>query len=185
MLFPIRGVDRAQGFLVVDHDANVDSERCLYITKFASMNLEMSNLCFRLKDEIRERKLVEELLRKERNKVQSYLDVAEVMPIGLTRDCKVDLINRKGCQILGYPAEEVVGKNWFDNFVEKDEKAKSVSLFNQIMDDPVEGGVFSQSKILNSCGELRSIEWNNTRVFNEEGLVVGTISCGTDVTELR
>lgn len=185
MLFPIRGVDRAQGFLVVDHDINVDSERCQYITKFASMILEMSNLYFRLKDEIRERKLLEELLRKERNKAQSYLDVAEVMLIGLTRDGKVDLINRKGCQILGYPAEEVVGKNWFDNFVQKDEKAKLVSLFNQIMDDPVEGGVFSESKILNSYGELRSIEWNNTRVFNEEGMVVGTISCGTDVTELR
>ena len=185
LLFPIRGVDRAQGFLVVDHDKNVDSERCQYITKFASMILEMSGLYFRLEDEIKERKLLQELLTKEKNKAQSYLDVAEVILIGLAKDGKVDLINRKGCQILGYPAEEVVGKNWFENFVEKDEKAKLVSLFKEIIDNPAEGARFYENKIINSCGELRSIEWNNTRVFNEEGMVVGTISCGMDVTELK
>ena len=185
MLFPIRGVDRAQGFLVVDHAQNVDSERCQYITKFASMILEMSSLYFRLEDEIKERRLLEELLIKEKNKAQSYLDVAEVMLIGLDTDGTVDLINRKGCQILGHPAEDVVGKNWFDNFVEKNEKAKLVSVFNQIVEGDAEVGKFYENNVINSSAELRSIQWNNTRVFNDEGLVVGTISCGTDVTEQK
>ncbi len=185
VLFPIRGVEQAQGVLVVDHDQNVDSERCQYITKFASMILEMSRLYFRLEDEIRERKLLEELLTSEKNKARSYLDVAEVMLIGLDNDGTVDLINRKGCQILGYPAEEVVGKNWFDNFVEKTERAGLISVFDHILDGDAEAGKFIENNVINSNGEFRSIQWNNTRVFNDKGLVVGTISCGTDVTEQK
>ncbi len=185
ILFPIRGANQAQGFLVVDHAQNVDSERCQYITKFASMILEMSSLYFRLEDEIKERRLLEELLIGEKSKAQSYLDVAEVMLIGLDNDGTVDLINRKGCQILGYPAEDVVGKNWFDNFVEKNEKAKMVSVFDQILDGDADVGKFFENNVINSSSELRTIQWNNARLFNDEGMVVGTISCGTDVTEQK
>lgn len=185
MLFPIRGMDLAQGFLAIDHSDQVDTERCQYITKFASMILEMSSLYFRLDDEIRERRILQELLVKEKNKAQLYLDVAEVMLIALDKDGKVDLINRKGCQILGYPQEEVVGKNWFDNFVEKTDKADLVSLFSETIDLDMDSATNFENNIINSRGERRIIAWRNTRVVDENEHVVGTISCGTDVTDQK
>ncbi len=185
MLFPIRGMDIAQGFLVIDHSDNFDTERCQYITKFSSMILEMSGLYFRLEDEIKERRLLEELLTKEKNKAQSYLDVAEVMLIALDKEGKVDLINRKGCQILGYPPDEVVGKNWFDNFIDRTDKVDLLSVFSKVLNNESDTAKFSENNIITSRGEHRIIEWHNTRVTNDEGRVTGTISCGTDVTEQK
>lgn len=185
LVFPIRGIKSAQGLLVVDHAEKVDTERCQYITKFSSMILEMSTLYFRLEDEIKERRLLEELLIRERNKAQSYLNVAEVMIVGLDRDGKVDLINRKGCQILGYPAEEVVGKNWFDNFVDKNGEGARTSFHSQILENNLDTGKFFEGSVVNSSGELRHIQWRNNRVLDEDGQVVGTISCGTDITDQK
>lgn len=185
MLFPIRGIEFAQGFLVVDHDEEVDTERCQYITKFSSMILEMSSLYFRLEDEIRERQILEDLLIEEKNKAQSYLDVAEVMLIALDTHGNVDLINRKGCQILGYASDEVVGKNWFEQFVDQGDRAEQRSLFSSIIEHDAEYGKFVESSIINSSGDRRTIAWHNTRVIDEDGNIRGTISCGSDITDQK
>ena len=30
---------------------------------------------------------------------------------------RISLINKKGCEILGYEEKEIIGKNWFDTFI--------------------------------------------------------------------
>lgn len=185
MLLPVRGMDVALGFLVVEHNEEVDTERCQYITKFASMILEMSSIYFRLEDEIKERRLLQDLLVREKNKAQSYLDIAEVMLIALDKSGNVDLINRKGCQILGYTSEEVVGKNWFDNFVDPHERKEALDFFNNALADSEESARPVENSIINSRGESRIIAWRNTRVVDADGQVTGTISCGSDVTDQK
>ena len=58
----------------------------------------------------RGRKRVEEALQEEKNRAQKYLSIAGVMFLALDADQKVVLINRKGCEILGYKEEEIIGK---------------------------------------------------------------------------
>ena len=67
--------------------------------------------------DITQRKQAEAALRKERDRVQSYLNIAGVIIVAIDADQKVILINAKGCQILGYAQEEILGLNWFDNFI--------------------------------------------------------------------
>ena len=57
------------------------------------------------------------LLRQEKNKIQNYLDIARVILVVLDANQTVSLINKKGCQILGYEEKEIIGKNWFDTFI--------------------------------------------------------------------
>ena len=64
-----------------------------------------------------ERKRAEELLREEQAKVQNYLDIAGVMLLALDRDGKVTLINQKGCELLGYSFDEIIGRDWFETFL--------------------------------------------------------------------
>lgn len=184
-LFPIRGADIAQGLVVVDHAEAVDIERCQYITKFAAMILEMSNLYFRLEDEINERRQLETLLTQENNKAQTYLDVAQVMLVALDRQGRVDLINRKGCEILGYPPKEVLGKNWFENFVKESDRANLEKTFSDALSHDAQWGKYIENEIVTRSGDSRIIEWYNARVRDADGNVSGTISCGVDVTEQR
>ena len=48
----------------------------------------------------------------EKNKAQNYLTIAGVMLISIDTNGIVQLINPKGCEILGYKEEEILGKNY-------------------------------------------------------------------------
>ena len=61
--------------------------------------------------DISERKRAELALQKERDRAQSYLNIAGTMIVVLDTDQKVVLINSRGCQILGCVEEEVIGAN--------------------------------------------------------------------------
>ena len=66
--------------------------------------------------------MIEEELRREKEKAQKYLDVAGVIFVVLDSNGRISLINKKGCEVLGYQAEEMIGKDWFDNFLPKRDK---------------------------------------------------------------
>ena len=67
--------------------------------------------------DISERKRAELALQKERDRAQSYLNIAGAMIVVLDAEQKVSLINTRGCQILGCVEEEVTGANWFERFI--------------------------------------------------------------------
>ena len=61
-------------------------------------------------------------LKTEKETAQKYLDIAGVMIIVLDTDGKISLINREGCNILGYRKDDIIGRNWFDYFLPKKNK---------------------------------------------------------------
>jgi PAS domain S-box-containing protein len=130
-----------------------------------------------------ERKRMEEALRQERDEVQKYLDVAGVMLVAIDINQKVILINRKGCEILGRKEEEIIGKNWFDNFVPERARAEEVAIFEELMageSEPVQ--YFENSVLAKPCGEA-FIAWHNTALTDEAGNIVGALGLGVDITE--
>jgi PAS domain S-box-containing protein len=56
----------------------------------------------------------------ERQRAENYLNLADIFFLGLDRQGRVTLINPKGCEILGLPAGQVIGKNWFEEFAPQD-----------------------------------------------------------------
>ena len=70
-----------------------------------------------------------EALQKERDNAQKYLDIAGVIIVVVNTDQTVALINKKGCQLLGFEQSEIIGKNWFDQFIPKKDREKTVSTF--------------------------------------------------------
>ena len=62
-------------------------------------------------------KQTEEILKEERDKFEQYLAIAGFIVVVLDSNQEVVLINKKGCEILERKEEEVIGKNWYDNFV--------------------------------------------------------------------
>lgn len=46
-----------------------------------------------------------------------YLDIAGVMIVVIDVWQTIHMINKKGCEILGYTEKEIIGKNWFDNVI--------------------------------------------------------------------
>lgn len=134
--------------------------------------------------DITERKMAELAIREERDKAQKYLDVAEVILLALDINGDVTMINNKGCQILGYPENEIVGKNWFDNFM-SDKYRENVKLeFGKLINNqsqPAE--YFENPVVVVKDGTERIIAWHNTVLRNNRGRIIGTLSSGEDITD--
>ncbi len=57
------------------------------------------------------------VVKKEQPLSLKYLDLVGVIIVAIDADQKVKLINKRGCEILGCKENEIVGKNWFEQFV--------------------------------------------------------------------
>jgi PAS domain S-box-containing protein len=135
--------------------------------------------------DITERKLTEAALQKERDRAQLYLDAARVVMVVINRDHKVELINRKGCAVLGYREEEITGKNWFENFLPKKEAGEVEKVFSLLIKGEVEPVEYYENPVLDKNGEERLIAWRNTLLKDEKGRITGVLSSGLDISERK
>ncbi|VVB88479.1 Methyl sulfide methyltransferase-associated sensor [uncultured archaeon] len=135
--------------------------------------------------DITERRMIEEALRKERDKAQEYLDIAGAMVVVIDADQKVSLVNKKSCEILGYKEQEIIGKNWFSTFIPERVKDDVKAIFEKLMAGKIEPVEFFENPVLTRNGEERMIEWHNTVLRNDAGSITGTLSSGEDITERK
>ncbi len=133
--------------------------------------------------DITERMRIERAVKEERDKAQKYLDIAEVMLVVIDIEQKVTLINRKGCEILGYKESEIIGKNWFDNFIPQRNRTDVKAAFNKIIAREIGTAKYFVNPVLTRDDEERIISWNNTIITDEQGKIMGTLSSGEDITE--
>jgi PAS domain S-box-containing protein len=124
-------------------------------------------------------------LREQRDRAQKYLDVAGVMFVVLNSDGDVTLVNTKGCEILAYSEDEVIGKNWFDNFLPQSMSVQVKEVFGQLMDGKLEPVEYYENPVLTKDGRERIIAWHNTILRDEQGQITGILSSGTDITERK
>ncbi len=73
--------------------------------------------------------LIETVLRVERDRAQAYLDVAHAVVVLLYADGTIGRINRHARQVLGDPADELVGSNWIDTVVPPEDRAQARESF--------------------------------------------------------
>ncbi|MFC1967611.1 PAS domain S-box protein [Chloroflexota bacterium] len=129
------------------------------------------------------RKRASEALQHERDTAQSYLDVAGVILVVLDADEKVRLVNKRGCEVLGYDDSEIVGRNWFDCFVPPDISGKIQEVYRKLIAGEVEPVEYYENAVMTASGEEKIIAWHNTVLRDEKGDITGALSSGEDVTE--
>jgi PAS domain S-box-containing protein len=144
---------------------------------------ELEGRIRQLETEAEERRRLEEKERCEKEEAQKYLDIAGVAIVAMNAQGEVTLINKKGCEILGYREEEVLGKPWFDHFLPERFRDEVKRVFFNLLSGDIEPVEHYQNPVLTRTGEERIIAWYNTLVRDGAGKPVGTISSGEDVTE--
>src|SRR3989337_2993588 len=115
---------------------------------------------------------------------QSYLGVAGIIVVVLDTEGRVQLINRRGCEILDYREDEILGKKWIDHFVPERIKDELSFAFRAVLAGDLETAGYYENPVLTRRGEERTILWHNT-VLTEQGRVVNTLSSGEDQTERK
>tara|TARA_R110001583_G_scaffold44966_2_gene142206 strand:+ start:17774 stop:21358 length:3585 start_codon:yes stop_codon:yes gene_type:complete len=135
--------------------------------------------------DITERKEAENKIKNEKNKAQQYLNIAGVMLLSINTKGIVNLINPKGCEILGYSKDEIIGKNWFYNFLPKHLSEPINNISKKVFLGDIESVKHYENEILTKGGELKLIAWKNELIKDTNGTIVGVLSSGEDITERK
>jgi PAS domain S-box-containing protein len=135
--------------------------------------------------DITERVRAQEALRAERDRAESYLRIAGVILVALDAQGKITLINRRGCEVLGYNEDELLGRDWFDTCLPPaDRQAVRASFDHLIAGDDAAMADFVNN-VITKAGELRLVSWRNNLLRDADGGPLGTLSSGEDITERR
>jgi PAS domain S-box-containing protein len=136
--------------------------------------------------DLTERNRAMRTIRFERDRAQSYLDTVDVMIVALDPNGTITQINRAGCELLGYEEEELIGRNWFDTCLPPDERQRLMEEVHlPAMTQASEQTPYVENEVLTRGGVRRLIAWRNTQLFYDNGNTVGSLSAGSDITEIR
>lgn len=135
--------------------------------------------------DVTERVEAESALRAQRDQMQSYLDIIGVLLVVLNPSGTVRLINRKGCEVLGYSEDGIVDQDWFENFLPPAQRQQVRDVFAKVMQDNADPPEYYENELLTRDGTTRLIAWRNTVLRDEHGKVVAALSSGEDITERR
>lgn len=136
--------------------------------------------------EITDLKIVEAALRREKERAQLHLDVVGAMVVALDSRGRIDLVNRRAVEVLGYDSpSDLVGRDWFSTCLPEEARAETRAVFDTLMNGNVASTASVENAVLRRDGDTRLILWHNTILSDEEGRIHGTLSSGEDISELR
>jgi len=116
---------------------------------------------------------------------QKCLDIAGVILVVINARQEVSYINKAGCRILECKQSEIIGKNWFDNFIPQGIREQLRSYFEKLKSGYMPATQPYENPVLTARGGEKLISWVNAVLKDDNGQVTGTLSSGEDVTERR
>ncbi|WP_214020839.1 PAS domain S-box protein [Methanoculleus sp.] len=121
---------------------------------------------------------------RERDRAQGYLDVAAVLLVVINADQTIGLINRRGCELLGYREEELLGKNWFDVAVPERNREEARRAFTRMAaSGTATTPETDENVIVTKDGDERTLIWKEAVLRDNGGRVVGVLGSGKDITD--
>jgi len=131
--------------------------------------------------DITDRKQAEKELLQERDRAQKYLDLAGFIFLALDKEARITMLNRKGCRIVGC-IDAPIGKSWLD-FIPETIRKDMGEIYRQLNSGELEVIEYYEYPIRTVSGDERLIAWHNTALRDENGMIVGTLSSGEDITD--
>jgi PAS domain S-box-containing protein len=128
------------------------------------------------------RRQAEEAIKRERNQAQRYLDTAGVMLAALDTDGTITLINRKGCEILGYTEGELLGRNWLSTCLPERVREDVREVFLQITCGNSSLVEYHENPVLTKDGKERILAFHNTLILDAGSPITGILFSGEDIT---
>ncbi|MDZ7765690.1 MAG: PAS domain S-box protein [Melioribacteraceae bacterium] len=133
--------------------------------------------------DISERKKAQEQIVKERNRAERYFETAAVMMMVIDKEGRVERINEKGAEILGYSKSYIVGKKWVDYFLPKEVRPKVKTVMKNLMSGKVDSNEVVVNEVLCRYNKIKILGWHNNVVHDDDDNIIGILCSAEDITE--
>ena len=127
----------------------------------------------------------ERRLREERDRAQRYLEVASTLVVVLDAQGRVELVNRQGCELLGFTEDELLGRDWLEMVVPQQDRLDARLAFLRLVSGVEPPGETLETFVRTKEGEQRKIAWRNAVLRDAEGSITAVLRSGEDVTARR
>ncbi len=114
----------------------------------------------------------------------TYFELAPVLFVTLDLRGIILGINEYGAQHLGYQKEEVLGKNWFKEFLNPDIEQDVFGYFLSMVEG-ANNKMEYENTVLNKNGTELEISWRNSVIRDLNGNIISVLAAGTDITERK
>ncbi len=129
------------------------------------------------------RVVLEEKTLQEKDVLASYLRIAGVLIMHLDPDGKITLINKRGNEILGYHNGDLIGKDWIDTCIAKEDRKQVRTVFQKCIKGEQTLVEHYDNYVITKTGEKRWISWHNAVIKDSDNKIIGILSSGEDITE--
>jgi len=133
--------------------------------------------------DISDRKQAEQRVLDEKERAENYLAIAGTMIVALNPASTVTLVNRKGCEMLGYDLIELLGTNWIDMVIPEEAQAAARRDGDAIIGGKTDPVQHLEREVVTKSGERRLIDWHLTVIKDSGGEITGKLSSGKDISD--
>jgi len=135
--------------------------------------------------DITQRAEAERALQQSQQQTQQYLNIVGVMLVAIDAEGRVQLVNHKGCEMLGASEADILGKDWIEHFLPERIRKDVRETVTQMMKGDIAPVEYMENSILTRSGEERDVAWHNTVLLDESGRINGVLASGEDITERK
>ena len=123
---------------------------------------------------------------KEKEKAESYLNMADALIVAVDASGRITLVNHKGCEILDYPESELIGQNWLEVLALPEHREKAAGVFGRFVAGK-SGPLMKNAnfRVRDRQGNVHVLDLSSRLMYDEQGVISGTLSSGADVTQRR
>ena len=121
---------------------------------------------------------------KEKEKAENYLDMADSLIAAVDAVGRFTMINNKGCEILDYPESELIGKNWLEVLALPEHQERAAEFFRRFVAGEAGPSMKRANfRVRDRQGNVHVLDLSSRLVYDEQGVIIGTLSSGADVTQ--
>ncbi|MFW9832285.1 MAG: PAS domain S-box protein, partial [Candidatus Thorarchaeota archaeon] len=110
------------------------------------------------------------------------VEASGALIVGLDRNGRITLFNRRCEKLTGYKREEVLGRSIFPLIIAEDERREVRKRFKQLAEGIMPSSS-SKAHWVDKQGNRHLIQWDNTFITDEQGNVKEIFGIGIDLTE--
>jgi PAS domain S-box-containing protein/diguanylate cyclase (GGDEF)-like protein len=112
---------------------------------------------------------------------RDVLENVDLAALNMDANGAITYCNPELCRLVGWSAEELLGRDWFEICVPRDDGEARALHGEGIATGRIER--HHEGQVLTRSGEQRTMRWSHTLVTNTAGRPIGTTSLGEDITE--
>lgn len=132
--------------------------------------------------DITQRKELENMLKREHDKLQEFLNLSPSLFILLDKDGNIQYLNNTAYAILKCD-NSVIGKNWFSTFVKSSQRDALQKHFKEIINEQTDSDLEDVVYVTNTQNEERVIILRHAFLYGVDETINGLICSGMDITD--